>query len=65
MSEAKKRADWKYRKTRRKQIVVDMSLEEFDAVDAYCKVNDIPKATLIKRLLFNHIAKADETDPRQ
>ena len=60
MSEAKKRADWKYRQAKRKQIVIEMSLEEFAAVDAYCEAAQIPKATLIKQLLFDHIAKSEK-----
>ena len=44
-----------YKRTERKQIVIDMNKQDFDQIDNYCKLAGIGKATLIKRLIFDYM----------
>ena len=45
---AQRKAKLKYRKTKRKQLVLEMSLEEFNQLTEHCVKIDTPKATFVK-----------------
>lgn len=48
ITEAKRKADLKYRATKRKQVVLDYSIEDFEKIKAYCQGKDIKVATWCK-----------------
>lgn len=50
VSDAKKQADAKYRKAKRAQIVIDVSKDQRDQINAYCKDRG-GTATYIKHIL--------------
>lgn len=55
LSDAQKRANANYRKKSRKQIILDMSIEDFNLIDEYCKANNFQKATFIKQIIREKI----------
>lgn len=61
ISEAKKRADARYRKANRAQIVIDVSKEQREQINDYCKARG-GTATYIKRLLRDDM-RANGVEP--
>lgn len=57
VSEAQKKANAKYRSTKRKQIVIDMSEAQRDQINSYCKSMGTGTATYIKQLLRDDMRK--------
>ena len=51
ISEAKRKADAKYKATKRKQIVLNISIEEDKAIKDYCNQRGLQVATWIKCLI--------------
>lgn len=51
ISEAKKRADAKYRSTKRKQIQLDFRAEEVERIKAYCEEKGVKVATWCKEII--------------
>ena len=51
ITEAKRKADLKYRAAKRKQIVLDYSIEDFERVKAYCQDKNVPVATWCKAVI--------------
>lgn len=62
VSEAKKRADAKYRSSKRKQIQLDMSISDYERIKAHCERLDIPLATWVKGLIQAEIDGAKENN---
>ena len=54
-TKAEREAKIRYRKEKRKQAAIEMSKEEFDAVNAYCAMHGLTRTTWIKQLIFNAI----------
>ena len=57
VSEAKKRADAKYRAAKRKQIQLDYSIEEFEAIKSHCESRRVPVATWCKNAISAAITR--------
>ena len=60
ISEAKKRADAKYRSAKRRQIQLDMSIADYERIKAHCEALGVPLATWIKRLIQAALDKTGE-----
>jgi hypothetical protein len=55
ISDAKRKADAKYKTLRRKQIVINYSQEEYVQVQDYCRSIGVPVATWIKGLIKDNM----------
>ena len=60
VSEAKKQADAKYKREKRKQIVLNISIEEDQRIKDHCAKKGIQVATWIKSLIWGEIDKDAE-----
>jgi hypothetical protein len=61
---AQRRAKLKYRKEKRKQIVLEMSIDEFESIDQYCTRKGFAKATFIKAAIKKAIEADQADDPK-
>lgn len=57
LTEAQKKANEKYRLSKRKHIVLDVSTEQREQINAYCKSMGTGTATYIKQLLRDDMRK--------
>lgn len=57
LSEAKKRANKKWNDENYKQVKLSMPKSEAEALDKYCKKNNISKAGFIRQLIKDRIAE--------
>lgn len=55
VSEAKKRADAKYRAAKRKQIQLDFKTDEFERIKSYCEAKGVKVATWCKEVISKAI----------
>jgi len=62
VSEAKKRADAKYRANKRKQIQLDYSIEEFERIKNHCESKQTPVATWCKKAINDAIDRESNAD---
>jgi hypothetical protein len=51
ISDAKRKADNKYKSLRRKQIVINYSIDEYVAIQDFCRSINVPMATWVKGLI--------------
>jgi hypothetical protein len=63
-SEAERKASLKYRKDKRKQLVLDMSIEEYEAISRYCDNKGINKATWVKGLIRDNMSDKGNNELR-
>lgn len=65
-TEAQKRAIKAYRQKRTKQIVIDVKIEDYDALGEYCESRGIAKATFIRQAIKEKMEREPvnlETNP--
>lgn len=56
---AQRKAKLKYRKAKRKQLVLEMSVEEFDRLTEHCEKIDTPKATFVKAAIAEKMEQSN------
>ena len=55
--ECNKKAREKYKKKNYKYQTVSFKIEELEDIEAYCKENNIPKNTLLRKAAMEYIGK--------
>ena len=63
VSEAKKRADAKYRTNKRRQIQLDYSIEEFEQIKQHCEARQTPVATWCKAAIQDAMRRDQDDNP--
>ena len=56
--ECNKKAREKYKKKNYKYQTVSFKIEELEDIEAYCKENNIPKNTLLRKSAMEYIGKS-------
>lgn len=64
ITDAERRAYAKYKKEKRKQIVLNMSITDYERIQAYCIEHNIQTATWIKALIWDTIEGQERNQER-